>query len=103
LLDDELQTNSVWTTAGTFLAPPYLRQKWDTGGNPGQAKLAAHQVGEFQRLFCANTNAPCADIFGFAAQYPRAQPRLIGFGELSYLQLSGKAKSCVQALWPPFS
>ncbi len=85
LLDDKLQTNSVWACAGAFLAPPHLRQKRDTGGNAGQAKLAAHQVGAFQGLFGANTHTPCADILGFAAQHSQTQPRLIGSGELPYL------------------
>ncbi len=85
LLDDKLQTNSVWACAGAFLAPPHLRQKRDTGGNAGQAKLAAHQVGAFQGLFGTNTHTPCADILGFTPQRFRTRPRLIGSGKPSYL------------------
>ena len=51
VLDDKLQTNSVLICARAFLAPPYLRQKRDRDGNPGQAKLAVHQVRAFQQPF----------------------------------------------------
>ncbi len=85
LLDDKLQTNSVWACAGAFLDPPDLRQKRDSGGNAGQAKLAPHQVGAFQGLFGTNTHTPCADILGFTPQHFRTRPRPIGSGDLSYL------------------
>src|SRR6266851_5476683 len=62
-----------------------LRQKRDSGGNAGQAKLAAHQVGAFQGLFGTNTHTPCADILGFTPQHFRTRPRPIGSGDLSYL------------------